>query len=49
MGLQVTVAIIDRDYETGRKVACGIKNSLRVVADTIFPAWNYNVLPNSTI
>ena len=47
-GLQVTVDIIDRVYETGRKVASGIKNSLRVVADAILPAWNYTALPNST-
>lgn len=47
-GLQVTVDIIDRVYETGRKAACSIKNSLRVVADTLLPAWNYTVLPNST-
>ena len=46
-GLKVTVDIIDRAYETRRKAACGINNSLRVIADTLLPAWNYTVLPNS--
>lgn len=46
-GLKVTVDILDRVYETGRKVAQDIKSSLRVVADTLLPAWNYTVLPNA--
>ncbi len=46
-GLQVTVDILDRAYETGRKAAQELKASLRVVADAILPAWNYTVLPNS--
>lgn len=47
-GLQVTVDILDRVYETGRKAAQELKASLRVVADAILPAWNYTVLPTST-
>ncbi len=47
-GLQVTVDIIDRVYETGRKTALDLKASLRVVADAFLPAWNYTVTPNST-
>lgn len=47
-GLQVTVDIIDRVYETGRKAALDLKASLRVVADAFLPAWNYTVSPNST-
>ena len=46
-GLKVTVDILDRVYETGRKVAQDIKSSLRVVADTLLPAWNYTVLPDA--
>ncbi|MDP2828410.1 MAG: ISAzo13 family transposase [Sulfuricellaceae bacterium] len=45
-GLKVTVDILDRVYETGRKVAQDIKSSLRVVADTLLPVWNYTVLPS---
>ena len=47
-GLQVTVDIIDRVYETGRKAARGIQNSLQFVADAILPAGNHTVLPLST-
>jgi hypothetical protein len=46
-GLKVTVDILDRVYETGRKVAQDIKSSLRVVSDVLLPVWNYTVLPNS--
>lgn len=45
-GLKVTVDILDRVYETGRKAAQEIKSSLRVIADTLLPIWNYTVLPN---
>jgi len=45
-GLQVTVDIIDRVYETGRKAALDLKASLRIVADALLPDWNYTVLPN---
>ena len=46
-GLTVTVDILDRVYETGRKAIQALKPSLRVVADSLLPAWNYTVLPNS--
>lgn len=45
-GLKVTVDIIDRVYETGRKVAKEVTSSLRVIADTILPKWNYTIFPN---
>lgn len=47
-GLQVTVDIIDRVYETGRKAALDLKAPLRVVADAFLPAWNYTIMPNSS-
>jgi hypothetical protein len=47
-GLQVTVDIIDRIYQTGRKAALDLKTSLRVVADAFLPAWNYTIMPNSS-
>lgn len=46
-GLKVTVDILDRVYETGRKVTQDIKSSLRIVADALLPAWNYTVQPNA--
>jgi hypothetical protein len=46
-GLTVTVDILDRVYEIGRKAIEELKSSLRVAADALLPAWNYTVLPNS--
>ena len=45
-GLKVTVDIIDCAYETGRKVAKEATSSLRVIADTILPKWNYTIFPD---
>jgi hypothetical protein len=45
-GLHVTVDILDRVYETGRKITQDMKSSLRVVTDAFLPIWNYTVMPN---
>jgi len=45
-GLQVSVDIIDKVYETGRKAAAHLKSSLRVAADALLPKWNYVVSPS---
>ena len=45
-GLRVTVDILDRVYERGRKITQEIKSSLRVVTDAFLPVWNYTVMPN---
>jgi hypothetical protein len=45
-GLHVTVDILDRVYETGRKITQDMKSSLRVVTDAFLPVWNYAVMPN---
>lgn len=45
-GLRVTVDIIDRVYQTGRKAAHDLKASLRLVADAVLPTWNYTIVPN---
>jgi len=45
-GLHVTVDILDRVYETGRKMTQEMKSSLRVVTDAFLPVWNYTVMPN---
>lgn len=44
-GLSVVVDILDRVYETGRKVAEDVKQSLNILRDTILPLWNYQMLP----
>jgi Rhodopirellula transposase DDE domain len=40
-GLEVDVTILDRAYETGRKVAANFKEQMRVIFDDKLPQWNY--------
>lgn len=44
-GLQVVVNILDKVYETGRKVAEGFKTGMRIVFDELLPRWNYRAIP----
>ncbi len=44
-GLRVVVNVIDKVYQTGRKVAEGFKESMRLVFDTLLPRWNYTAVP----
>ena len=47
-GLQVSVDIIDKVYEVGRKAADHLKSSLKIVADAVLPKWNYVVSPSGS-
>jgi hypothetical protein len=44
-GLSVTVRVIDKIYEAGRKVADAFKKNMPIVFDTFLPKWNYRVVP----
>ncbi len=44
-GLSVTVRVIDKLYEVGRKASEDFKNQMPIVFDTVLPKWNYRVLP----
>ncbi len=44
-GLRVVVDIVEKVYETGRKVAEAVKQALHVVRDEFLPKWNYRILP----
>ena len=44
-GLKVTVQIVDKVYQTGRKVAKGFKATMRIVFDQYLPRWNYTAVP----
>lgn len=44
-GLAVTVRVIERLYEAGRKVADDFKEKMPVLFDTFLPKWNYRVVP----
>jgi hypothetical protein len=44
-GLSVVVDIVEKTYETGRKVAESVKQTLNIVRDALLPLWNYQILP----
>lgn len=44
-GLEVEVTILDKVYETGRKVSTTFKEQMRVIFDDVLPRWNYRVPP----
>jgi len=48
-GLQVTVKIIDKVFETKRKVADDFKETMRIVFDQFLPQWNYTATPNGQV
>jgi hypothetical protein len=46
-GLRVVVDVLDKIYETGRRVAESVKQTLSVLRDMYLPKWNYQVLPQN--
>ena len=44
-GLKVFVHIIDKLYQTGRKVAVDFKENMRIVFDEFLSSWNYRAIP----
>jgi Rhodopirellula transposase DDE domain len=46
-GLTVTVDIVDKAYQLGRKVTEAAKKAVRIVRDAVFPRWNYRILPTT--
>lgn len=44
-GLTVTVHVIKKLYETGRKVAHDFKEHLKIRFDRVLPKWNYRAVP----
>lgn len=48
-GLKVFACIINQVYETGRKVAEGFKDSMRIVFDEHLRQWNYTAMPKNKI
>ncbi len=45
-GLKVVACIFNKVYETGRKVATGFKESMRIVFDKNLRVWNYVAVPD---
>jgi len=48
-GLTVTVQIIDKVYQTARKVADDFKEMMLIVFDDFLPQWNYTAVPNRKV
>ncbi len=48
-GLNVEVRIIDKIYETGRKVKEGFKKNMSIVSDDYLKEWNYRAIPNGKV
>lgn len=44
-GLKVVVQVIDKVYQTGRKVAENFKENMKIIFDQFLPQWNYRAVP----
>ena len=44
-GLKVVTNILDKTFETGRKVADNFKQNMRIRFDEYLPQWNYTAIP----
>jgi hypothetical protein len=47
-GLRVTVRILDKVYQTGRKYAADFKQNMKILFDDHLPKWNYRAVPACT-
>jgi hypothetical protein len=48
-GLAVTVQVIDKIYQTGRKVADDFKQNMPIVFDNYLSQWNYRAIPSAGV
>lgn len=48
-GLRVSVNILDKVYQTGRRVAADVKERIRIIFDEALPRWNYRILPGESM
>jgi hypothetical protein len=44
-GLRVVADMLEKEYQTGRRVAEEVKKTLNLVRDDFLPKWNYRILP----
>ena len=47
-GLKVVACILNKVYKTGRTVAVGFKESMRILFDEVLGQWNYVAVPKTT-
>ena len=45
--LRVSVNVIDKVYQTGRKITAGFKENMTIKFDEFLSKWNYTALPNA--
>ena len=45
-GLTVVSTILDKTFKTGRKVAEGFKENMKIEFDDFLPKWNYTAIPD---
>jgi len=45
-GLNVIVQIIDKVYQTGRKISEDFKENMKIIFDEYLPVWNYRAVPS---
>jgi hypothetical protein len=48
-GLKVSVEVIDKVYETGRRVDQYIKENMKIIFDDYLPCWNYRAVPGNLL
>ena len=48
-GLKVVTNILNKTFETGRKVANDFKDNMRIQFDELLPQWNYKAVPASSV
>jgi hypothetical protein len=46
-GLRVVVDVLEKVYQTGRRVSAAAKKALHLVRDAFLPNWNYRLLPQT--
>ncbi|NJR53969.1 MAG: ISAzo13 family transposase, partial [Cyanobacteria bacterium CRU_2_1] len=44
-GLKVLTTVLDKVYQTGRKVTQEFKESMEIIFDAYLPKWNYTAKP----
>lgn len=45
-GLRVSVGVLNRVYQTGRKYTEGFKENMKILFDDFLPKWNYRAVPS---
>lgn len=46
-GLKVVAEVLDKTYQTGKKVSQQFKKTMPIIFDEVLPQWNYRAVPQS--